>query len=90
MMWQKAKILRSPEPRAVNRVVWVHAHAPEMIASRGLFYGGYMAPKPMYGTNLVIHGGRGSVVAADGVELLCEFAEHVPLIAWDEFLRGEP
>ena len=93
-MWQKARILKQDHhPEVTGFTVWVKAHAPEMVATRCSESRLSLGVNLRACTNIRRDNGVGRIgnvrIAPELIELLPEFAEDVPLISWDEFLRGE-
>jgi hypothetical protein len=88
-MWQKARYVKSFEyPEKIGLTVWVQVEAP----FRGSGYSlrdHIRMDGPAYRTNHInpYLPSLTTLVPADNVELLPEFAEDVPLISWDEFLQ---
>lgn len=85
-MWQKARILNYEEAEANGRTIWTESQ-PRLTAS--ISKGGYCPPEPMMKVNIVSRNHPYCAIPLHNLELLPEFAEDVPLISWEEFLKGD-
>lgn len=88
-MWQKARIIKVfAQERALGRYAWVFVKPPRRLTA--LIIGTDRVHSQLgYDTNVDhVPPLNGSMqLAANQVELLPEFAEDVPMITWEEFLR---
>lgn len=91
--WQRARIVNSDNLKnpMLGRIVWVEAKPPKVESCETWRHSSYSGTYPVYTTNVVSDNGVRCVLAADGAELLSgpyDFADDVPLIPWEEFIRG--
>lgn len=85
-MWQKARQLKGSQR---GRTMWVQAGRPIVIPTIGIITGKPLEPEPVFQTNHIgPRTGRPTVISADYLELLPEFAKDVPLVSWEDFLNG--
>jgi hypothetical protein len=91
-MWQKARILANNSfPEVIGREIWTLCEPPHMTAAISAKDGTYrperlsmkIAIKP------IDPHAPYCVLPMAKLELLPEFAEDVPLISWDDFLKGD-
>ena len=90
-MWQKARIIQADKcaKSLLGRTVWVKGR-PITTSSISQWNGGVVEPHSAFVTNVDLK--PYAVIHSAAVELLGgpdAFAEDVPLISWDEFIRGE-
>jgi len=92
-MWQKARILVCGRfPQVVGKELWVVVGKPVMKATRDLITHEKLPIESLLDVSIVDENGRLTCAEPRQIELLGgpdAFAEDVPLISWDEFIRGE-
>ena len=92
-MWQKAKLLvpiglygQAPiKPKGT--ILWIKSRPP-IATHRVVMFTNAAVCEPCFDTNVLGQFSFPLAVAQAGVELLAEFAEDVPLVPWDEFIKA--
>jgi hypothetical protein len=89
-MWQKALVIKSDT--YCGKQLWVKSQPPHFASNPFNVITGvrkkpgprmFVSIKPRSNENIPV------VISPERIELLPEFAEDVPLISWDDFLKGD-
>ena len=85
-MWQKARIvLTHKHPECLGREIWVVAESPRVQYCHDIETGDVQQAD---GFTSNIEDELQCIVRREVVELIPEFADDVPLISWQSFLKG--